>query len=98
MASTAPIDAVLVDYHLGDGINGLELLRRLNEHRDIALPGGLITADHAADIALAARSHGYPLLHKPIRPAALRALLAALKRRVAARTPGSVNRPLPAEA
>ena len=98
IASSAAIDAVLVDYHLGEGINGLELLRHLNGNRDVALPGGLITADHAADIALAARIHGYPLLHKPLRPAALRALLAALKRRVAARNPDLLTRPLPAEA
>jgi PAS domain S-box-containing protein len=96
-AAHCELDAALVDYHLGEGINGLELLRRLNEHREVALPGGLITADHAADIALAARVHGYPVLYKPLRPAALRALLAALRRRAAARKSGAVNRPLPAE-
>jgi PAS domain S-box-containing protein len=97
VAAKVELDAVLVDYHLGEGINGLELLRRLNARRDFGLPGALITADHGADIALDARAHGYPLLHKPIRPAALRALLAAARRRSAVRDAPSVNPPLPAE-
>jgi PAS domain S-box-containing protein len=96
-AAAVDLDAVLVDYHLGEGIDGLELLRRLNEGRDAALPGGLITADRSADIALAARACGYPVLHKPIRPAALRALLAAARRR-AARDPQGLSRALPVEA
>jgi PAS domain S-box-containing protein len=97
-AAKLELDAVLVDYHLGEGMNGLELLRRLNERRDAALPGGLITADHAAEIALAARMHGYPVLHKPVRPAALRALLAAARRRATGRRPQTLTQPLPAEA
>jgi CheY-like chemotaxis protein len=74
------IDVVLADYHLGDGVDGLELLRRLQASRSIALPAALITADHGAELALIARTAGYPLLHKPLRPAALRALLGAFRR------------------
>jgi signal transduction histidine kinase/ActR/RegA family two-component response regulator len=96
-ASEVELDAVLVDYHLGDGVDGLELLRRLNERRDSALAGGLITADHGAHIALAARARGYPVLHKPIRPAALRALLAASRRRLLGRVARHINQPLPVE-
>jgi PAS domain S-box-containing protein len=88
------LDAVLVDYHLGEVMNGLELLRRLNEHRDPEIAGALITADHAAEVALAARALGYPLLHKPIRPAALRALLAASRRHAAARAEKRISQPL----
>jgi hypothetical protein len=75
----------------------MELLRHLNAGRDSALAGGLITADRSADIALAARAYGYPVLHKPIRPAALRALLAAARRR-AGRDPQGLSRALPVEA
>jgi CheY-like chemotaxis protein len=96
LAAASDLDAVLVDYHLNDGSDGLELLRRLNERRDSALAGGLITADHGAHVALAARAQGYPLLHKPIRPAALRALLAASRRRRAGRAARRVNQALPA--
>jgi DNA-binding response OmpR family regulator len=40
----------------------------------------LISADHDTQLALAARGAGIPLLHKPLRPAALRALLSAYRR------------------
>jgi PAS domain S-box-containing protein len=76
-------DAVLADYHLGDGTNGLDLVQRIIELRS---PGGcaaaLITADHATELTRAARRVGVPLLHKPLRPAALRALLSAFKLRL----------------
>ena len=74
-------DVVLADYHLGDGINGMELLRRLRPTQDTSLTAALITADHSPEVAVIARTAGYPLLHKPLRPAALRALLSAFRRR-----------------
>jgi len=37
-------------------------------------------ADHDAELILAARTTGYPRLHKPLRPAALRALLCTFQR------------------
>jgi PAS domain S-box-containing protein len=76
------IDAVLADYHLGDGTQGLELLQRMIEVRGTGLATALITADHAADLTRAARRAGVPLLHKPVRSAALRALLSAFKLRL----------------
>ena len=48
------------------------------------IPAALVTADRSEDLAQRARSADFPLLHKPVRPAALRALLAALARRRAA--------------
>jgi DNA-binding NtrC family response regulator len=77
------IDAVLADYHLGDGVNGLDLIQRITELRGPGCATALITADHAAELARAARRAGVPLLHKPLRPAALRALLSAFKLRLA---------------
>jgi PAS domain S-box-containing protein len=74
------IDAILADYHLGDGVDGIELLRRLRDGRVPATSAALISADHGAELALLARTAGYPLLHKPLRPAALRALLSAFRR------------------
>jgi signal transduction histidine kinase len=76
------IDAVLADYHLGDGSNGLELIKRITEVRGPGCAAALITADHAAELTRAARRAGVPLLHKPLRPAALRALLSAFKLRL----------------
>jgi PAS domain S-box-containing protein len=80
LAAEVPIDAVLADYHLGSGIDGLELLRHLATQKP-DLAAALITADHGADVEALARSAGYPLLHKPLRPAALRALLGAFRSR-----------------
>jgi PAS domain S-box-containing protein len=77
------IDAVLADYHLGDGSNGLELIERITEVRGPGCPAALITADHGAELAQAARKAAVPLLHKPLRPAALRALLTSFRLRLA---------------
>jgi DNA-binding response OmpR family regulator len=81
LAGQLDIDAVLADCHLGDGIDGLGLLRRMHASQNTGLAAALITADHSADLADMARAAGYPLLHKPLRPAALRALLGAFRRR-----------------
>jgi PAS domain S-box-containing protein len=70
------VDIILADYHLGDGVDGIELLRSL---RKPTLSAALISADHDAELILAARNAGFPLLHKPLRPAALRALLCAFR-------------------
>jgi DNA-binding response OmpR family regulator len=72
-------DSVLADYHLGDGVDGIELLHRLRAAAP-TISAALISADHDADLMLAARRAGFPLLHKPLRPSALRALLSAFRR------------------
>jgi CheY-like chemotaxis protein len=80
LCTQSGIDTVLADYHLGDGVDGIELLRRLRAARTTTLTAALISADHDAAVALEARAAGLPLLHKPLRPAALRALLCAFRR------------------
>jgi CheY-like chemotaxis protein/anti-sigma regulatory factor (Ser/Thr protein kinase) len=70
---------VLADYRLSDGDpDGLELLVELCSASNPAIPGALVTADHSPALADRARDHGFPLLRKPVKPAALRALLGAL--------------------
>ena len=41
----------------------------------VQLPAIVITADRSAELEEAVRARGYGLLRKPIRPAALRALM-----------------------
>jgi len=77
LCAQSEVDAVLADYHLGDGVDGIELLHRLCQIQIPPLPAALISANHGAELALLARTAGYPLLHKPLRPTALRALLSA---------------------
>jgi signal transduction histidine kinase len=77
-------DALLVDYHLDDG-NGIEAIAALRRHFDADLAGILITADRGLSVREEARANGIQVLNKPIRPAALRALLAQCRvQRVAA--------------
>ena len=72
-SSTVP-SGLLVDYHLdhGNGIEAIIALRR----RFGDIPAILITADRSPDVRELARSEGVQILHKPLKPAALRALLA----------------------
>jgi CheY-like chemotaxis protein len=74
------IDVVLADYHLQGHPLGLELLEQLTDRISGGGParGALITADASLALLHEARSKGFQVLRKPVRPAALRALLAAL--------------------
>jgi Na+/proline symporter/signal transduction histidine kinase/ActR/RegA family two-component response regulator len=80
-----PIDLILADYHLGDELNGFDALQFLRGKVATLPPAAMITADGSSALKQRARLLGYPLLHKPVRPAALRALLTALLRQQAAR-------------
>jgi PAS domain S-box-containing protein len=72
-------DVVLADYHLGDGsCDGLELLQSLRIGGIGPVPAALVTADHGAEVAERARTLGYKVLRKPVKPAALRGLLGGL--------------------
>jgi CheY-like chemotaxis protein len=73
-------DAMLVDYHLNDGENGIDLMIAMRERYRKDLPGALITADHSDALRVLARREGYPLLRKPVKPASLRATLDSLLR------------------
>jgi CheY-like chemotaxis protein len=67
-------NGLLVDYHLDRG-NGIEAIVALRA-RCGDLPAILITADRSPLVREQARAESIQLLHKPIKPAALRAMLA----------------------
>ena len=69
-------DVLLVDYHLHDRLDGLDTLDALRE-RGPRVPGALVTADGSDQVKRDARARGYRVLTKPIKPASLRAFLAA---------------------
>ena len=73
-------DLILADYHLDDPIDGLEALDLLRRACSPPAPGALITADASPELKSQARDRGYALLRKPVKPAALRALIAQLGR------------------
>ena len=67
--------ALLVDYHLDHG-NGLDAIAELRARFRESVPAILITADRSPDLRTVARRYDVHVLNKPMKPAALRALLA----------------------
>jgi len=76
-ASKSAPDVLLADYHLHDRMNGLDALDALREACGPDTPGALLTADGSHALKQSARDRGYPVLTKPLKPASLRAWLAA---------------------
>ena len=66
---------ILADYHLDHGMSGLQLIDHIRKGFNQSLPAILITADRTQDTMSAAVTAGCEVLHKPIRPAELRALM-----------------------
>jgi PAS domain S-box-containing protein len=71
-------DLIIADYHLDNGIIGLDAIAELRARFNIPIPGIIVTADHTTQAQEAAQRAGYDLLQKPIKPAALRSLMAHL--------------------
>lgn len=69
---------IIADYHLDDGVLGVEVVRRLRAHAQQEIPAILATADQSADSTRDAHAAGMTVLRKPVKPAALRALLSRL--------------------
>jgi len=72
--ANASLDGLLVDYHLDEG-NGIETIRELRRRFGAELTAILITADRSPLVRQDARENGIQVLNKPLKPAALRALL-----------------------
>jgi CheY-like chemotaxis protein len=81
-------DMVLMDYHLGSELTGLAALDALSSEAGRPLPGILITANYTDAVRKAADARAYPVLHKPVRPGALRALMAQMLTRETRRVQG----------
>jgi signal transduction histidine kinase/CheY-like chemotaxis protein len=67
-------DGLLVDYHLDSG-NGIAAIEKLRRRFGADLTAILITADRSPRVREEARLQRIQVLHKPVKPAALRALL-----------------------
>lgn len=66
---------LLVDYHLDNGVTGIEVIRALRDEAGAELPAVILTADHSQAVTEQIEAAGLTLLHKPVKPAALRALI-----------------------
>ena len=73
-ASDVAPDGLLVDYHLDKG-NGIEAIIELRRRFGADLPAILITADRSPHVRDEAHAHNVQVLNKPLKPAALRALM-----------------------
>jgi Na+/proline symporter/CheY-like chemotaxis protein len=74
-AGMAVPEVIIADYHLDDG-NGLDAIAALRDAAGANLPAVLVTADHTPGLRDHAEAQDVSLLNKPVKPAALRALLA----------------------
>ena len=77
-------DLILADYHL-ENATGIACISAIRATAGHEIPAVLITANHSPDVEEEARENHLHLLRKPIKPAALRALMMRLTpRRTAA--------------
>lgn len=60
-------DILIVDYHLDDGTNGLDVAGQVNHLRTKPLPVLMITANYNKSLQKEIKAHGLLLLHKPVK-------------------------------
>lgn len=74
-------DLIISDYRLRQGETGVQVITRLQQEFNEMIPAVLITGDTAPDRLQEARASGFEIMHKPLQPAKLRALLSHLLRK-----------------
>ena len=72
-------DILLMDYHLNDE-NGLEAIGKIREHLAADLNAVLVTANRSRSLLQTAENLGLIVINKSIKPAALRSVLASVRR------------------
>lgn len=70
-------DIILADYQL-DKETGIELMKGLRKDFSRVIPGLLISANNTLAVRAEADQHGFLFLPKPLKPAALRAVMSTL--------------------
>jgi Na+/proline symporter/CheY-like chemotaxis protein/anti-sigma regulatory factor (Ser/Thr protein kinase) len=73
-AAGEPLHAILADYHLDEG-TGLDAIAAVRTALGAEIPAIVITADYTAEVQRAVRQVGAGYLKKPVKAAALRAML-----------------------
>ncbi len=71
-------DLILADYHLDDDRDGLELIAEICGDVGRIIPAIVISADQSEALSEEATRRGHAILAKPVKPAALRALMTRL--------------------
>jgi CheY-like chemotaxis protein len=73
-----PPEVIVCDYRLRAGDTGIEAIRLIRMAAACPVPAILVTGDTAPEVLRAANENGLAVLHKPVSPVKLRALLAHL--------------------
>jgi signal transduction histidine kinase/integral membrane sensor domain MASE1/CheY-like chemotaxis protein len=73
-------DLIISDYHLANGTTGIEAIERIERALGASIPAVLISGDTAPERLRDAKEQGYILLHKPVDPMRLRAVMHELFR------------------
>lgn len=68
-------DIILMDYHLDDSLTGTMALKDLSRLWPVKVPAVVITADRTDEVQSEIRQSAAQHLNKPIKPAALRAMI-----------------------
>jgi two-component system, sensor histidine kinase len=71
-------DVMIIDYHLSDGACGLDVVDHLRQVKGWITPVIVTTADYGVEVGRRVLEAQAELMHKPVKPAQLRALLAYL--------------------
>ena len=71
-------DLIISDYHLGGGKVGIKAIEHLRNALGASIPAFVISGDTAPERLREARASGYYLLHKPVLPITLRAVVSQL--------------------
>jgi signal transduction histidine kinase/CheY-like chemotaxis protein len=75
-----PPDLVVSDYHLSGGKTGIEVIEGLRRTFSAEIPAFLVSGDTNPELLRQARASGYHLLHKPVDPMTLRAIVSYVLR------------------
>ena len=68
-------DLIISDYHLASGKTGIRAIEQINAAFGSSIPAILISGDTAPEPLRDAKDRGYILLHKPVDPMRLRAVM-----------------------
>ena len=74
--SKCGIDLIISDYRLRDNTTGIDAIRKIETIINSQVSGILISGDTSPEILKLVKASGYPLLHKPVKPAKLKIAIA----------------------
>lgn len=70
---------LLVDYHLDNSNDGLQLIQQIRDAMGYVIPAALVTASKESEVIAACKQQSVSYVSKPVKPAKLRSLLKSLQ-------------------